>query len=549
MADIADDNRLLNDWHQRMAVGIKLSNDGDLPKAEQIFRDILQLTPPQPILATAHHNLGICLLHQGRSNEAKDSLVEAIRLEPTYAQAHRSLGGLLHAEEDEDGAEFHLRKALSLNKSDAEALNNLGAVLNARRKYSEAIILLRQAIRLQPALVDAYNNLGISFTGIGALRTARKWLEKALDLDPHNAAAHANLGNVYKEAKRTSEALACYEIALSISPNTVTTRWNRSLALLQAGNFEEGWKEYEWRWRRRSTPPRKLLFPHWQGEELQGKSILLHAEQGLGDTIQFIRYASVLKHQGANVVFECPQPLVELLRGCHGVDVLVPEGANLPEVDFHSPLMSLPRLCGTTLATIPAPIPYIEVDPAKVSRWREAIFHVVIPRAVRVGIAWQGNPNHPWDSFRSVPLREWQPLLHTPGVQFFSLQTGPGVEQLDAIKNERLVNPLELILQPADMADLAALIQNMDVILSVDTATAHLAGALRAQTWILVAAISDWRWLQDRDDTPWYPSVRLFRQRSLRNWSQLFARVKAELTAFATSRRLSAATLTQGVMQ
>ncbi len=521
----------LHPAEQLMARAIALGQQGDAAQAEQILRGLLAQSPDCPPVL---HNLAVCLIQQDRSDEAHEHLREALRLNPGYDRAHHSLGTLLHRQRNFEPAERHLRQAIAINPSNAEALNDLGALLNDGKHFEEAEIWLRQAVRMRPELADAYNNLGVSLTSLGRLHEARHFLRKGLDLRPHDAAAHANLGNAYKEEGRPAEAMACYELSLALTPNCIPTRWNRSLALLQAGDFERGWLEYEWRWRRPQTPPRHFTQPAWRGEPLHGRTILLYAEQGLGDTLQFIRYGSILKQQMATVIFECPHPLVRVLQNSPAFDLLVCEGDPVPAFDFHAPLMSLPRLCHTTLATIPVPVPYVQARPDDMSNWAGAMSRMSDPENLRVGITWQGNPHHPWDRFRSVPLREFTRLGCLRGVTFFSLQTGPGTEQIAELSGRarqlRLVQPWPGAADgPADMADIAAIMRNLDLVITVDTATAHLAGALGVQVWILVAAISDWRWMRNRLDSPWYPTARLFRQARLGSWASTFRDLHAEL--------------------
>ena len=427
-----------------MARAIALGQQGEATQAEQILRELLAQSPLCPPVL---HNLAICLIQQDRLAEARQYLEQALQADSRYDRAHHTLGTLLHRQRQLAPAQRHLRQAITLNASNAHALNDLGALLNDDEDFEEAEIWLRQALRVRPELAEAYNNLGVSLTSLGRLREARQCLRKGLDLRPHDAAAHTNLGNAYKEAGRLSEAMACYELALALTPNCVTTRWNRSLALLQSGDFECGWREYEWRWRRPQTPPRHFDQPAWRGEPLHGRAILMYSEQGLGDTIQFVRYGAILKQRGAKVIFECPQPLVRVLGNTPVIDTIVCEGEPLPSFDFHAPLMSLPGLCGTTATTVPTPIPYVQPSTNDVDRWANVVNRSVNSKALRVGIAWQGNPHHPWDRFRSVPLREFNRLGDLQNVAFFSLQTGPGSEQIAELSGRRarrlqLIQPL-----------------------------------------------------------------------------------------------------------
>jgi ADP-heptose:LPS heptosyltransferase len=297
---------------------------------------------------------------------------------------------------------------------------------------------------------------------------------------------------------------------------------------LQLGAFEEGWAEYEWRWRRPGHGPRRLPQPAWDGSDLAGKRLLIYCEQGLGDVLQFIRYAAVVQRAGASVVLECPGALVSLLRRCPGIDELVAETRPLPNFDVHAALLSLPHLLGTTLATVPAEVPYLAANPERVERWREELAGV---DGFRIGIAWQGNPRHPRDRHRSFPLSQFEGLARQEGVRLISLQKGAGAEQAAALQGRFPVVdlPSEPDMAEAAFEDTAAIMQHLDLVISADTAIAHLAGALGVPVWVVLSAITDWRWLRGRDDSPWYPSMRLFRQKTLGDWEGVFERIAREV--------------------
>jgi hypothetical protein len=294
------------------------------------------------------------------------------------------------------------------------------------------------------------------------------------------------------------------------------------------GNFEQGWPEYEWRWQRPQTPPRPFRQPCWDGSPLAGRTILLYMEQGLGDILHFIRYAPLVKQQGGTVLVECPGFLIPLFSRCPGIDGLVAEGTELPACDVQAPLLSLPRLLGTTLATVPAEVPYLFADPDRVAHWG----HKLRPlRTFNIGLVWQGNPHHGWDRHRSFALAQFAPLARLDGVQLFSLQRGAGVEQLRTLAGRF---PVTELLRESDgpseaLMETAALMKNLDLVISADTAPAHLAGALGVPVWVALAALVDWRWMFRREDSPWYPTMRLFRQTELGNWLPVFERMAGEV--------------------
>ncbi len=521
-----------------MKQAIELARKGELAVAEGLFRKQLACGAAPALL----HNLAVCLIQRNQTVEAREHLAHALRLDPQYSRAHHSLGRTLHRERQFGPAEGHLRQAVAIEPANAEVLSDLGSLLNDLRRYEEAEVWLRQAVRIRPDSTAVHNNLGVALTGLGDLDAACDILRRALDVQPHDAAAQTNLGNAFKAQGRLAAALACYDLALAIDPQCVTARWNRALALLESGDFQRGWEEYEWRWRRPQTPPRQFPQPCWAGEPLTGRTLLLHAEQGLGDTLQFIRYAAVVKKAGAKVVFECPQPLVQVLKQVAGVDMLVPEGAALPAFDVHAPLLSLPRLCGTTPAAIPAVVPYLHPEIRSVADWAARLAPLVPPEDYRVGLVWQGNPHHHWDRFRSIALNEFRRLAGMDAITFLSLQRGPGAEQVGSLSGRardlHLVSPWpEADAAKTDIADAAAIMRNLDLVITVDTATAHLAGALGIKVWILIGAISDWRWMQGRGDSPWYPTARLFRQRRLGRWGPVLHDIRAELARQARIHR------------
>lgn len=509
---------------------IGLAQKGQIQDAEKAFRQQLSVEPNDP---AAHHNFAVFLSTQGRGEEAATHYRRALQHRPQYLEALRNFALLRTTQRQFQEAAGLLWNAVRQQPGDVQSLSVLGNTLILARRAAEAIPVYRHAIRLSPDEALLHNQLGLAFFDTGRFEEAEQSFLHALRLDPRLVSAHNNLGSLCKAMGRTKEAFACFEIALALDPESVKTKWNRALTMLSAGDFERGWQEYEWRWQRPETPPRQYSQPRWNGELLKGRRILLYAEQGLGDTIQFIRYASLLKAQGATVLFECPMPLAKVLRSVPGIDEFFMEGQPLPRFDLHAPLMGLPRLCKTTLSDVPAPIPYLTPDEKRVDLWRARLNQVTKPGDFLVGLAWQGNPHHQWDHFRSIPLVRLEPLTKLPRVRLVSLQRGPGIEQIGQF--QRLIGNTLLVpmdgqqTTPEHLADTAGLMANLDLVISVDTATAHLSGALGRRTWTLLSFVADWRWMIDRLDTPWYPTMRLFRQEAFGGWNPMIVELANHL--------------------
>jgi tetratricopeptide (TPR) repeat protein len=331
---------------------------------------------------------------------------------------------------------------------------------------------------------------------------------------------------------KLDEAAACYRRALELRPDYADAHWNQSLLLLLTGDLERGWAKYEWRWKIKQWSPRDFPQTLWDAQPLEGRTILLHAEQGLGDTIQFARYASLVKERGGAVIVECQRPLLSLLASCAGIDRLVGQGDELPPFDVQVPLLSLPGIFHTSLRDIPATVPYLFAHPSLVERWRQELGGIA---GFKIGIAWRGSPIHKNDRARSIPLSCFEPLAGLPDIHLFSLQKGAGTEELQDARDHFPVAELGSRLE--DFMDTAAVLKNLDLVITCDTAVAHLAGALGVPVWVAIPFAPDWRWLLGRSDSPWYPTMRLFRQKKLGNWEDVFEEIKAELCVQLRSGR------------
>jgi tetratricopeptide (TPR) repeat protein len=507
-----------------LQVGVLLAQRGRLAEGLEHMARAVRL---QPGNARARNNLAVALTQAGRPQEALGHLEEALRLEPGYAEAGYNLGNVLGGLNRRDEAVAAYRKALALRPDHFGVLNNLGLLLQEMGRPGEAAVLLRQATRQRPDSAEAHNNLGLARADLGRFEQAEASYHEALRLTPGYAEAHSNLGCTLKELGRVEEALACFDLALLLAPESRSARYNRALTLLQAGQWQQGWQDYEYRWGRKSMPERCFDRPRWDGSTLAGKTVLVWSEQGLGDTIQFVRFASLLQEMGARVVLECPGFMIPLLSTCAGIEQFVAEGEALPPFDVQVPLMSLPGLLGVTPDKVPGQVPYLSAEPARVEAWRRRL-----PQdgKYRVGIVWQGNPRFQWDRWRSVPLEAFEPLARVEGVELVSLQKGPGLEQVDALRGRfQVTRPEgEVDGEGGAFLDTAALMKCLDLVVCVDTAVGHLAGALAVPVWVALSSVSDWRWLWRGEHTPWYSTMRLFRQRAA-EWSSIVATMVEEL--------------------
>jgi tetratricopeptide (TPR) repeat protein len=546
-------------------LGIALSNKGLLDQAITAYRRALQL---KPNYAEAHNNLGNVLSSAGALDEAVAAYGHALRLRPGYAEAHYNMGNALRDKGLLDDAIAAYHHALQLKPDLAEIHNNLGNALRDKRRFDEAIVAFRHALRLKPDYAEAHHSLGHALREKGLFDDAITAYRETLRLKPDNAEAHNSLGvalvhnglldeatAAYRQALRLNcdyaeaqnnlgvalvqkglpdEAIAAYRQALRIRPDYADAHYNLSLAHLLKGDFLQGWPEYEWRWRWKNfpSPRREFVEPLWNGKDLNGQTILLHAEQGMGDTIQFVRYVPMVANRGGKVALECQPELLRLLQGLPGVEQLIPVKQPLPHFDVHCPLLTLPLAFDTRRESIPAGAPYLKVDVQLKEFWAEKLGPA--DGRLRVGLVWSGNPEFKFDRTRSITQSQLAPLGAVQGVAFHRLQKGRAAERVSPATGGMQLIDLGPHLR--DFADTAAVISLMDLVISTDTAAAHLAGALAAPIWVMLQFMPDWRWQLERDDCPWYPTMRLFRQKSLGNWDEVIERVAQALGAFRAKR-------------
>jgi len=503
-------------------LGNALGALGRLEEATTAYREALRLRPDY---AEALVNLSSALKEANELEEAAACCRHALELRPELAAAHSNLGGILAALEKYDEAEAHCRRALELEPGLAEAHANLSLIRLDQKRPEEALPAAQRALELKPELVEALANLGDAYAKLGRPEEALPLYQKALAMKPHAAELHNKLGFGYQRVGCRQKAMACYEEALRRKPELAEAHLNRAIAWLLEGDFERGWAEYEWRWKKKDFARRPFSCPRWDGSSFKGRTVVLHAEQGFGDTLQFIRYAPRVKERGGTLLVECQPRLAALVESVAGIDQVIPAGLPLPEHDFQAPLLSLPHIFATRLETIPAELPYMSVPPARVEAWRRRL---EFETRFRVGLAWAGNPRHESDCSRSLRLAQFAPLARVPQVAFFSLQRGAGWEQLEDLPAGLEIVDLE---QPdGDILDTTAAILNLDLVISIDSMVAHLAGALARPVWVLLGCAPDWRWLLERTDSPWYPTARLFRQARSGDWEPVIEGLVEALT-------------------
>lgn len=526
--------------------------NGDLEKSERVCSDILKKQPTNPdvlhllgliyyqmqdftsaisclrkslkispLNAEVYYNLGRAFQQIRRIDDAIESFRNALKYNPYFVDALLNLGNLFQEKGEFDKAIQYYEKAIQINPAFAGAYYNLGTVYQGKEQMDDAIAAYQKAVQLNPQYADAYHDLGYVFQMKRQFDKAIECYQKALSLKPDMADAQNNLGRAFQRQKKIDEAIASYQKAIDMNPDFAEAHCNLAIAFLLRGNFKQGWPEYEWRWKLGERSRYDFPLPKWTGSEISDRTLFLYAEQGYGDTIQFIRYASLASERGARVIVECQKELRSLIERVKGVEQVLTSEDPLPVFDFYCPLLSLPMVFHTTPENIPANIPYITPDRSIIHRWREKL-HGQNSR-LKVGLVWSGNPKYKADQSRSFDLATFMPLARLEDITFYSLQKGKAAEQ---IKNPpdgmKIVDYMDEVI---DFEDTAGLIINLDLIISVDTSVAHLAGALGKAVWTLLPFSPDWRWMLNREDSPWYPTMRLFRQYSSGNWEPVIEEV------------------------
>lgn len=502
--------------------GLVLHELGRFAEAIASYDRAIAVAPDDGLV---HTNRGNALAELGRFDEALASHDQTVTLAPANAQGWHNRGNVLLHLRRVDAAVESFDRALALDARNPRIWCNRAAALDAGGRFADALASTERAIAIEPRDIEALTTRGNVLIKLGRFEEAVASYDTVLALDARDARAWRNRAIACLELGRVADAITSFERAVALTPEDAETRRHLALLRLMSGDFERGWAEYEWRWKTREFPPRSFAQPRWLGEgDIGGKTILLHGEQGLGDAIQFCRYAALVARLGATVVVEAAPALAPLIATVPGVAKVVPFGSPLPVFDLHCPLLSLPHAFKTTLSSVPAAVPYLSASDARASVWRERFACRGSPR---IGLIWAGNPQHANDANRSIDLEMLRPLVVGSPASVVALQKDlrPGeADWLERHHVPRLEGSLE---------EIAAVISALDLVISVDTSIAHLAGALGRPVWVLLPFVSDWRWLVERSDSPWYPTARLFRQRRRGDWAAVIAQVRGEVEQWA----------------
>ena len=503
----------------RVLQGTAVAGQSSQP-VSAIFSDGAKTHPES---ADAFQHLGEAQERAGDLQAAAKSYQRALVLKPDSAELHCHVARVLYQGGALQPAAELYRRALALDPRKHEVYNDLGLVLTDLGNFAAALEVFRRSLINNPRSAKTIAGLGRLFERKGDLISAAEAYRDAIKLDASLPTAYVDLGFVLYGLGELAEASDCFDRLRGLQPDSAEATVNLGLIHLLQGDLAAGWAEYESRWKVGVGDERKLLQRRWKGEALGGERILIYAEQGLGDTMQFVRYVLLVAELGGEVVLEVQPALHGLLAGTDGVSRVIRRGETLPEFTWQCPLMSLPLVLGTELDSIPASVPYIVPEAARVEAWQERLHGTTR----RIGLAWAGNPGHPRDRLRSIALEHLVPLLNVAGTTFYSLQFGSGSEQMRQLPPG--VRLIDLGEELKDFANVAAIVANLDLVISIDSAVAHLAGALGKPVWILLNKGCDWRWFLEREDSPWYPTARLFRQGTPGGWQEVVNRVEREL--------------------
>ena len=506
-----------------LKLALRYHREGNLDDAKCLYQRVLGMEPQN---ADALHLLGLIVYQEEQYEIAVRLITQAIQIDSTKPSFCTNLGNVLQKQGKLEESIRAYRKAIRIQPDYADAYYNLGNVFQEQGKLEESIQAYQKAIQIQPDYADTYYNLGNVLQKQGKLEESIQAYQKAIQIQPNHEDAYNDLGVIFKEKRQLDKSIQAFQKSIRLNSNFAQAHENLGMLLLLKGDFLNGWKEYEWRWRSvQKSQKRDFKRPLWDGTPLDGKSILVYAEQGFGDTIQFIRYIELLPDTGTIIIFACQPELKRLFKSIDRIDALVTKGEVISDFDVHIPLLSLPYIFNTTLDSIPSQTPYLYSD-------INSDFAFILDNEdhFKVGIVWAGSSTHVNDRNRSVNLNQFKELLSIEGCEFFSLQVG--LHRADISQNgyDYIIKDLGKMFN--DFRDTASAILQLDLVISVDTSVAHLAGALGKEVWTLLPFVPDWRWMFDRSDSPWYPSMTLFRQKKVGNWGDVFQQLKFELMQY-----------------
>jgi tetratricopeptide (TPR) repeat protein len=506
-----------------------------LEEAVQAYRQAAALNSHDPSI---FNNLAACLRELGRSDEAIEACQRAIALKPNNVSAHINLGVIHESRGDSEAAAASYRRALAIDPNHGRAYSNLAIAMSNLGRFDEALTACQRALAFEPRDASVHINLGVIYGRLDNSEAAAAAYRGAIAVDPQSAKAYTNLSVALGNLGRIDEAVAASRRAIEISPEDPLLHFNHANSLLMSGDLANGFREFEWRIEHPTLNKdgRAFVGARWQGEPLEGRTLLLYSEQGFGDALQFVRYVPLVAAMGGKVVLHVQSAIADLVRASFGLipDVtVVTREEPVPPYDLQLPLMSLAHVFGTELDNIPADVPYLAADPVKLIRWRQVF--AGLPD-LKVGVTWAGNPTHTGDRKRSLSAKAVLPHLLVSGVQLFSLQKEPS-EADQSVLEQLGTAVVDLALMLGDFSDTAAIVGALDLIITVDSSVAHVAGALGRPTWVMLPYALDWRWLRDREDSPWYPTMRLFRQRKPLDWKSVLERLPGDLSRIVAGER------------
>ncbi|MFZ5908194.1 MAG: tetratricopeptide repeat protein [Nitrospirota bacterium] len=507
----------VNELHQLAQDAYRAGNP---QKSASLYGEILTMSPDN---LPALFMLGLLSAQAGNYPGAIGYFKRVVGINPYHIDAHYNLGNVYRDSGNLREAFSCYQKVLQLNPLHAEAYVNIGIIFRFMGRPKEELASYQKAIQIKPDSAEAFFNLGHYFFEREDFDQALAWYEKAIQVDPHSDRACMNIALIVRIQGRHKDAIPYYRRAIEYNPDNAVAHWNLSNVLLLLGDFEAGWEEYLWLWKTEDAGEHRRNFPgpSWQGEDITGLTILLYSEHGFGDTVQFVRYAPLVACRGAKVILDCQPELVPLLKTVEGLQTVIPAGSKLPPYDLHCSLMKLPILFHTAAKNIPSAVPYIKADPVLIRKWADRLRNR--RSKVTIGLTWAGSSTPK----KYCPLNDFSPLLQLDGVVFYSLQKGRSADQAKNLPDR--IQLLDYTDDLHDFSDTAALIENLDLVISIDTSVAHVTGALGKPVWVLLPFVPDWRWMLGREDSPWYPTMSLFRQPALGDWGSVISLIVEQL--------------------